>query len=146
MGRKPRRSRLGSDDNAHLVFVSHATADKWIAKTICEKIDDAGASTFRDDRDIAGGDDIPAEIRSKLLESTEMVVLITPASIGRPWVLFEVGAFWGRRQSARIVAVLCHVEFDSIPELIRSKKAISLNEFDDYLVELKGRLARKRRK
>ncbi|MBI1918829.1 MAG: toll/interleukin-1 receptor domain-containing protein [Planctomycetes bacterium] len=39
------------------VFVSHATADKWIAKTLCEKIEGVGATTFRDDRDINGGDD-----------------------------------------------------------------------------------------
>jgi hypothetical protein len=34
------------------VFVSHATADKWIAKVICERIDATGATSFRDDRDI----------------------------------------------------------------------------------------------
>jgi hypothetical protein len=28
------------------VFVSHATADKWIAKAICEHLEDAGAVTF----------------------------------------------------------------------------------------------------
>ena len=48
------------------VFVSHATSDKWLAKVICEKIEGVGASTFRDDRDINGGDDIPEEIRKRL--------------------------------------------------------------------------------
>ena len=45
------------------IFVSHATTDKWLARTICEKIEGTGATTFRDDRDISGGDDIPEEIR-----------------------------------------------------------------------------------
>jgi hypothetical protein len=32
--------------------------------TICEKIKAAGATTFRDDRDIGGGDDIPEAVRT----------------------------------------------------------------------------------
>src|SRR5947208_14093572 len=80
------------------VFVSHATADKWLAKTFCEKIEAIGASTFRDDRDINGGDDIPEAIRTQIKQSRELVVLLTPESVDRPWVLIEVGAAWCRRK------------------------------------------------
>ncbi|NLS98000.1 MAG: toll/interleukin-1 receptor domain-containing protein [Planctomycetaceae bacterium] len=85
------------------VFVSHATADKWIASTFCEKIDATGASTFRDDRDINGGDDIPESIRSQIKQSRELVVLLTPESVDRPWVLLEVGAAWALRRDYRII-------------------------------------------
>lgn len=74
------------------MFVSHATADKWVARVICERIESVGAKTFRDDRDIAGGDDIPDSIRAAIERSDEMIVLLTPASVNRPWVLMEVGA------------------------------------------------------
>src|SRR6476659_6137871 len=85
-----------SDKSAvdYQVFVSHATSDKWIAKTICEKLESIGAVTFRDDRDINGGDDIPDEIRKQIKKSRELVVLITPHSLGRPWVLLQVGGAW----------------------------------------------------
>jgi hypothetical protein len=146
MAKKGPGRRAAEDKSDYLVFVSHATADKWIAKAFCEKIEATGAATFRDDRDIFGGDDIPEEIRGRILQAAEMVVVITPASVGRPWVLFEVGAFWGRRKEGRIVAVLCHVEYDTIPELIRSKKAININSFDEYLVELGQRVSRKKRR
>ena len=122
------------------VFVSHATADKWLAITFCEKIEAAGASTFRDDRDINGGDDIPEEIRTQIKQSRELVVLLTPESVDRPWVLLEVGAAWGRRKSYRIVPVLCHVSVDAIPGIIKGKKAFHLNEFDKYLKELEERV------
>jgi TIR domain len=62
------------------------TADKWIAKIVCEKIEATGATSFRDDRDIAGGDDIPEEIRRQIRQSKEMVVLLTPASVEPQWV------------------------------------------------------------
>jgi len=71
-----------------------------------------------------------------------MVVLLTPESVDRPWVRYEVGAAWGRRRSARIVAVLCHVGVDAIPGVIGSKKAVPINEFDGYLGELRERVER----
>ncbi|MFO0175566.1 MAG: toll/interleukin-1 receptor domain-containing protein [Planctomyces sp.] len=104
--------------SSYQVFVSHATADKWIATIFCEKIDATGATSFRDDRDINGGDTIPDSIRTAIQVSRELVVLLTPDSIERPWVLLEVGAAWGRRKDYRIVPVLCHVTFDSIPDII----------------------------
>ena len=122
------------------VFVSHATADKWIATTFCEKIDATGASTFRDDRDISGGDDIPETIRIQIKQSRELVVLLTPESVDRAWVLLEVGAAWGWRRDYRIVPVLCHVTVDAIPDIIKGKKAFHLNEFDLYLKELQKRV------
>ena len=122
------------------VFVSHATSDKWLAVTFCEKIEATGASTFRDDRDIDGGDDIPAEIRAQIKQSRELVVLLSPDSVDRPWVLLEVGAAWGWRKNYRIVPVLCHVTVDAIPDIIKGKKAFHLNEFDQYLKELRKRV------
>lgn len=120
--------------------MSHATADKWIARVLCEKIEGTGASTFRDERDIKTGDDIPEEIRREITHSRELVVLLTPESADRPWVLLEIGAFWGRRRNARIVGVLCHAKVDAIPDMIKSKKVISINDFDDYLKELTARV------
>lgn len=135
---------MGKSAKYH-VFVSHATADKWLAKMICQEIERTGATTFRDDRDIDGGDDIPDEIRRHLIHSDELLVLLTPESVDRPWVLFEVGAAWGRRQKARIVAVRYHVEVDTIPDMISSKKSISVNEFDSYLTELRRRVRRRKK-
>jgi hypothetical protein len=74
--RKPKRP--------YQVFVSHATADKWLATVICEKLEAVGATTFRDDRDINGGDDIPDRIRTEIRRSQELVVLLTPHSVDRP--------------------------------------------------------------
>lgn len=68
---------------SHLVFVSHATYDRWIAIVLCEKLEhrSVGVRTFRDDRDISGGDSIPEAIKEKIRECDELVVLLTPESI-----------------------------------------------------------------
>ena len=141
MAERGRRGSSGGRARApratYRVFVSHATVDKWLAITICDRIEAIGATTFRDDRDIAGGDDIPDTIRDAIDVSDEMVVLLTPASVNRPWVQFEVGAAWQRR--ALIVVIRQHVETDSIPAMLQSKRALDLNDFERYLDELQTR-------
>jgi predicted nucleotide-binding protein len=117
-----RKSPKRASTKPYQVFVSHATADKWLAKTVCEKIEAAGAVTFRDDRDIKGGDDIPDEIRRQIKQSQEMVVLLTPESVGRQWVTMEIGAAWGLRRRFRITILMCHLSVDPIPDMIKSKK------------------------
>lgn len=119
--------------------MSHATADKWLACVLCEKIESVGATTFRDDRDINGGDDIPEAIRREIRRSKEMLVLLTPVSVASEWVKTEVGAAWGRRGGYRITALLCHVDFDLLPTMLKTKKAYSLNDADHYFAEVMER-------
>jgi hypothetical protein len=132
--------KQAQNSKPYQVFVSHATDDKWLATTICEKIEAIGATTFRDDRDIDGGDDIPETIRIQIKRSREIIVLLTPHSADRPWVLLEVGAAWGWRKSMRITPIMCHVDVDPIPGMIKSKKAIKINDCAMFLDELKQRV------
>jgi hypothetical protein len=120
--------------------VSHATADKWLATVLCQKIEEMGAATFRDDRDINGGDNIPEKIRQEIIRSREIIVLVTPESVQRPWVLLEIGAAWGRRKDMRIIPILYHVTVDTIPDMLKPKKSVFLNDFNAYLDELRGRV------
>ena len=108
---KKRTAKKARRNPGFQVFVSHATADKWIATTFCEKIDATGATSFRDDRDINGGDSIPETIRTEIQVSRELVVLLSPDSIERPWVLLEVGATKELQDCSRTLP--CLVRCDS---------------------------------
>lgn len=135
MAKRPRKS-------PYKVFVSHATADKWIARVICEKIDAVpGATTFRDDRDIDGGEDIPDVLNEQIERSSEVLVLVTPASVGRPWVFLEVGAAW--KSNKWIVPICYHVEVDQIPKMLSRRKSYQLNDFDRYLEDVRKRMTEK---
>src|SRR2546430_1292499 len=113
------------------VFISHASADKWVAHAVCDKLEAAGVKAFIDDRDITGGDDIPETIQKEIRRCNELVVLLTPQSVGRVWVILEVGMALARR--CRINVLLYHVTIDPIPEMLRSKKAYNLNDADRYV-------------
>jgi len=119
------------------VFVSHATYDKWIARVLCEKIEQIGIATFRDDRDIGGGDSIPDAIRDAIETSDEIVVLLSPDSVNRSWVLFEVAMAFAFRK--RTVPLMFHVSFDEIPDIIQTDRGYTLDNLDNYLLDLKQR-------
>ena len=95
---------------------------------------------FETTRDIDGGDDIPDRIRAEIKRSREFVVLLSPNSINRPWVLFEAGAAWGWSSAVRITSVLCHVDVDPIPGMLKSKKAIHINDVESFFAEVKKRV------
>jgi hypothetical protein len=115
-----------------------------VADRIARDIRESGASTFLDETDIAKGDDFKTRIHAEIAACSELVALFTPWSAQRFWVWVEVGAAWGQRK--RIVAVLYRI---SVPELERlgGSRAIledinvlDLNNFDDYLGELRERV------
>lgn len=82
----------------------------------------------------------PDAIRRELKRCNELVVLLTPQSVNRQWVVLEVGAVWGRSKKARISPILYHVTVAPIPDIIKSIKAIQLNDIEDYLDELNKRI------
>ena len=45
------------------IFVSHASSDTWIAEQVAAKIEDCGAYTFLDSRDLLLGDDVEMAIK-----------------------------------------------------------------------------------
>ncbi len=69
-----------------LVFISHASTDTWVAKRIAEKIEACGASTFLDEAHIAVGEDFEERILQALDRANELLVLLTPWSLNRPYV------------------------------------------------------------
>jgi hypothetical protein len=127
---------------AHLVFISHSTKDRWIARQMAAIIESQGRRygivTFLDERDIQGGDSIPETILTKLRECQEFVILLSPQSIARQWVLVELGAALGLQK--HIVPIIHNVAPTDIPDIIRLTKAHELNDFEHYLDELVRRV------
>ncbi|MCC2104875.1 MAG: toll/interleukin-1 receptor domain-containing protein [Hyphomicrobiales bacterium] len=130
---------------SYRVFISHGSADKWVALQIERAIRaDCGAATFVDVYDVAKGDDIEARIFEELPKCRELVVLLTPWSVDRNWVWVEIGA--ARALGLRIVAVLYQVPLDVIERekggstFLRTKNIVEINELPTYLEELNQRV------
>lgn len=140
MGKRGLKSRRGGNSPPrakYQVFVSHATADKWVAERICEAIERCKAFAFIDNRDIETGDEIPEEIRLAIAACNEFVLLLTPMSVSRDWVKLELGAAWALKK--RIIIVTHYLEADQLPATFKPRKVVKLNDLADYLKELATR-------
>jgi TIR domain len=73
------------------IFISHAGADLWLAEQIARSVEDCGAETFLDRRDIAAGDNFRKRIRQEIPRCDELLALFTPWSRRRAWVRHEIG-------------------------------------------------------
>lgn len=98
---------LGSSPVARvnpLVFISHDSRDADLAEAFDHLLSDASGGvvqTFRssDQSGRAGidyGENWYSKITKMLGDATDVVALLTPNSIGRPWILFEAGFAVGR--------------------------------------------------
>lgn len=143
MGRKrvTKSGQRGKKRRRYAVFLSHATYDKWMACALCERIEAVGAIVFRDDRDIEGGEAIPAAIRKAIRDADEVVVLLTPESMKRQWVLIELAM--ASMAEKRIVPLLNHVDAARIPDIIRDARGFALNDLEAYLADLMKRMERR---
>jgi hypothetical protein len=101
-------ARKEAAKKSYLVFISHSTKDRWIAKQLAKQIEEKGLKfgikVFLDERDIKSGESIPETIRKKIRACNEFLVLLSRNSINRPWVLIEIGGAW--QLGKHIVAIV----------------------------------------
>ena len=127
-----------------LVFVSHSGEDTWVARQIAREIAACGAMTFLDEAEIDIGADFEDDILSALEKADELVVLLTPWALERPYVWAELGAAWGRR--IPIVGLLLGLSIEdlqsrtSVPILLKRRDLLPLNDLDAYLRQLRSRV------
>jgi hypothetical protein len=119
-----------------IVFISHAATDQPIANILKAEIDRVfanGVYVFASSVPgvVKPGADWLNEIKENLEEAKAVVVLITPVSINRPWIWFEVGASWFRmlEGSGRIYPLCApEVDFSDLPEPLNRLHALSLGK------------------
>jgi hypothetical protein len=134
----------GTNPNERYVFVSHSSSDTWIAKKIALDIAACGAVPFLDEAEIDVGLDFEEAILTFLEKAHEFVVLLTPWSLERPYVLAELGAAWSRRIPIIVLLVgMSAAELQSrpsVPVFLKKRDLLPLNELDKYLSQLKRRV------
>jgi TIR domain len=76
----PARKANQRRNKPYRVFVSHSGDDIWVAEQIATLLEECGAATFLDRRDIAAGDDFRERIREEIPKCDELLALFTPWS------------------------------------------------------------------
>ncbi len=91
---------------------------------------------------MAVGDDFERVILKELKKADEILALLTPWALTRPYVWTELGLALSYR--IRIIGVLYGVKPDdtALPEYMRQRLLIDINDLDKYLAQLKVRAGR----
>lgn len=119
-----------------VIFISHASTDKPVAHVIKQEMEIVFGDTVEVfvsslSGSIEPGSDWLKQIQKKLDDATIVVVLITPISIHRPWIWFEIGASWMKMiEKKRKIYPICapEIELSSLPEPLSRLQAISLGK------------------
>ena len=127
-----------------LVFVSHSGTDLWVAKQLESHLRIAGADVFLDESGIDVGDDFEEKIRTHLEKMNELLVLLTPWALERPYVWAETGAAWIRQ--IPVIVVLHGLTAETaqtrpgFPVFLKRRDMIRLNEVETYFTQLAARI------
>src|SRR5262249_51915704 len=119
------------------VFVSHSTSDKplvdalstLIRDTFVETVEVLYSSASVSSGGISAGEDWLEWIRTQVQQSIMTIVVLTPLSKTRPWLMWEAGAVSGvglaRGASTPVVPLLFGLRGDDVPSPLRARQTKS---------------------
>lgn len=116
------------------LFISHLHADKELVDLIHKLIDEVFSEVF----DIFNTSGKPPEagrkwhdaIRDNLDKANVVLVILTPRSVKRDWVIFEAGAAWLSAEKQEKKLIPCFYEIDEIPSVVAPFQGVSLTARD----------------
>ena len=139
---------MSSPDPVFQVFISHSSVDTWVARQIARAVEEQGATYFLDEAAMEYGDDFEDKILAAVRASQELLVLLTPWAVKRPYIWLEIGAVWGQGQ--RIVGVLYGLGVKELmtdegtPALLKRITLVEINKLDEYFDQLAARVKKAR--
>lgn len=128
------------------LFVSHATSDGEFAEAVRQEIDKVfanGINVFSTSSPgaIPVGNDWLSDIENRLNSAQAIIAIVTPVSIERPWLWFEIGATWlnGRKGDCRIYPLCAQeINLSELPEPLSRLQALSLGKATDLKMLFEG--------
>jgi hypothetical protein len=130
--------------NQYKIFLSHGSADSWIAAQIAKRVQEVGAVPFLDETNIPKGANFKKSIHDEIKRSHELIALFTPWSSKRSWVWIEIGAAWS--QNKPVVAVFYRMGLKDLEASGQGKgvlediNIVQLNDIEQYFAELATRV------
>lgn len=128
----------------YTVFISHASRDRWAAGQIAKELKAVGVNCFLDSEALETGDPVDANLKEALRNADELLVLLTPTALGRPYVWLEMGVAWGR--GIRIIGILFGMTTaelaarDGTPGFMKDVVLRDIEDLERYAEELKQRV------
>lgn len=128
------------------LFISHASSDGEFANVLkaeIEKVFADGINVFSTSSPgaIGASNDWLQTIETRLGVAQAVIAIVTPLSIERPWLWFEVGASWLRARSNQLsIYPLCapEIDFAELPSPLDRLQALSMGKAIDLKLLFEG--------
>jgi hypothetical protein len=123
-------------------FISYADEDKELAHRIASDLHAAGIDTFFAEWEIMGGDSLRQKIDDGIESSSHFLVLLTAASIRKPWVNAELDAAFVKRIEgyARLIPIRYELSVVQLPPLLRGMHSPELVNYDEDIKSIIGEI------
>lgn len=121
------------------LFICHSTSDAEFANAVQQEIEKVfanGIDVFCTSSPgaIPVGRDWLSDVEQKLGVAQAIIAIVTPVSIERPWLWFEIGATWSKGRSGECkIYPLCapEIELSNLPSPLDRLQALSMGKATD---------------
>lgn len=114
-------------------FICHASEDKRLARSVWLRLEQFGVTAWLDEAEMRGGDILVQKIASAIHTSHWFVALLTPQSVRKSWVAFELNQAMDREvREGHPFIIPIIAEECVVPEYLRNKLYIDIRSRDDY--------------
>lgn len=122
------------------VFLCHASEDKPFVSKLATDLRSNGIDVFFDQWSIQPGDSIRQRIDEGLIDCTHFVVVLTDASITKPWVNLEIDAGLVRKLTGRcrFVPLRRSLDAERLPPTLSGMLSPSIDDYAQDLDNLIG--------
>jgi hypothetical protein len=113
-----------------VVYLAHASEDKEVlARPLAERFLGCGIDVWLDEWEIRAGDSLKRKMERGLENCTHFVVLLTPRSIGKPWVETEIDAGFVRAVGgkSRFIGLRIDIEIEQLSAFLSTLSCPSVD-------------------
>ena len=124
----------GTEPGVPQVYLAHASEDhETLARPLAERMMAEGIEVWFDEWEIRSGDSLKRKMEEGLAGCTHFVVLLTPNSLGKPWVETEIDAGFVRmvEGGCRFIGVRIDVSVDQLSPFLRTLRCPAVTIGDD---------------
>lgn len=116
-----------------LAFLCHATEDKSLVENLARELRRHGIDTFFDKWEIRAGDSIRQKVDEGIAGCTHFIVVLSEASLTKPWVNAELDAAFVARlaNQLRLIPLRVNLAPSRLPPLLRGLYSPSLDDADN---------------
>ena len=105
-----------------LVFLSHSSTDKPIARRIRDELEAEGLQVWLDEVEIRVGHSIPNKLASGLDSADVLCLLVSKEALASKWVMREYHTFLHKSMKDDRPIIPCRLDTSDIPTLISDIK------------------------